>query len=123
MNQYGSNPLSVDSDFDGYSDFVEVSVGLDPADAAFYPGWDLVNYGPAIRQINSAGNKISGSGFHYNFQSWAVNLSDFFTYSNLTSRNGFPASIDWEIGNPNITDSDGDGMPDSWEDNERTTLH
>ena len=116
VNQHGSSPILSDTDLDGYSDFVEVSAGLDPADPAFYPGWDLVNYGPAIRQINSAGNKMSGAGLTTIF---SIGQSTFPTFShtqNLTSRNGFPATIEWEMGDPSATDSDEDGMPNEWEE-------
>ena len=81
VNQHGSSPILSDTDLDGYSDFVEVSAGLDPADPAFYPGWDLVNYGPAIRQINSAGNKMSGAGLTTIFSIGQSTFPTFFPYS------------------------------------------
>ena len=59
---------------------------------------------------------MSGAGLTTIF---SIGQSTFPTFShtqNLTSRNGFPATIDWEMGNPNITDSDGDGMPNEWEE-------
>ena len=118
VNLYFSDPTMEDTDGDGYTDFEEVSAGTSASSAVEYPDWNvtLVVYQSSLHVQNVAGGWHVHSGNATSFSSIGSFSSPPVTtsgdFSNLT---GFTFLTNPPLMDPSSSDSDGDGLPDTWE--------
>ena len=116
INSYGSNPLVEDTDGDGYSDGEEVARASNPVLDSSFPGSDLTVYQSRGGVINVGGSWVN-FGLMQNFSSIGNGISGgTLVNKSYTSRSGFPFAMVEPVGNPAIGDTDGDGIPDYWEE-------
>ena len=114
VNTHSSNPLVEDTDEDGFSDMDEVLSGNSPISGSDYPGVIISSYQASGYQLGVFGGNQSVSGIS-SFSIGGGSFSESIISSqDLVSMTGLLFSTSGEL-NPSVVDSDGDGMPDSWE--------
>ena len=118
ISLYASNPLSEDSDDDGFSDGEEVSFGTSPMDGDRFPGWyeASLKFKSAISTLKPGGGWVQSTNFNA-FQAVGQNYSTY-SLSNFSHiiRTDLLPSAHGPSSNPQLEDRDGDSMPDLWEE-------
>ena len=118
ISLYASNPLSEDSDDDGFSDGEEVSAGTSPMDGDRFPGWyeASLKFKSIISTLKPGGGWVQSTNLNA-FQAVGQNYSTY-SLSNFSHiiRTDLLPSAHGPSSNPQLEDRDGDSMPDLWEE-------
>ena len=117
VNNSQTDPTQVDTDGDGFTDEEEVTDGTNPKDSQFFPGYD--KYAGKFSEYSSVINSSSGWKTSSSYSSFGVTgqaIAGIIT-QNLShqNRSGWVSVIEIEDSNPVDRDTDGDTLPDVWE--------